>query len=384
MTVSPLAETMDTMNDPHASGSALDRARVAVYTDRECLPTALRAAADGDIAIIMRDWSHASQIRQALATRSHATTVVVDPGRWRHHQATRQRPLDLPDSGLSPMDLATWCADYRAATNADAIFSPSLFTPAGDWDALRALRDALGTGLELDGSAIGLVATDASMLDQPTIDRFLTELQPLGHLRLGFVFAGRQHALANSARLASLQAVLEQHRGSWLLGVDGLIGSDALAADAGLVGVGVRSGMRWPAGPGNPSNTPFARAFVPGRFHRDLLTYRSPVVFAHWYLNSVPAACTVCGRPPVRYIPSPEGNNEILAHNVHAVADLCRDVLFLPADQRPGWLSAERIEAAENYRELDRSQAHVHLDPTLVALIRRDQPSWTAPAPAAL
>src|SRR5258708_3126253 len=312
------------------SAPELFRNRVAVYTDRDCLPTALRAATDSGIAVVMRDQSQAPQIRQALGGHRH-TTVVVDPGRWRHEIGTQKRSLALPGRGLTAMDLATWATTYRRATSADAVCPPSLFTPAGDWDALRALCNELGEGLESEATTIGLVATDASVLDPGTITRFLTELQPLRHLRLGFLFAGRREALANSLRLAALRAVLEPHRGAWLLGVDGLIASDALAAGAGLVGVGVRSGMRWPASPGNPSNTPFARGYVPGRFHRDLLTYRSPVVLAHWYIDSVPSACIVCGRPPTRYNPSQEGDNEILAHNVHAVVRLCDNVLSVAA-----------------------------------------------------
>lgn len=369
------------MNVGDVLAPELGRTKVAVYTDRDCLPTALRVAADSGIAVIMRDQSQAPQIRQVLGVHRHAA-VMVDPGRWRHEIGTRKRPLDLPGMGLTTMDLATWTTTYRSATSADAVFTPSLFVPAGDWDTLRALCNELGAGLTADHTTVGLIATDAAVLDPASITQFLNELQPLRHLRLGFVFGGRREALAKSGRLTSLRALLEQHRGSWLLGVDGLIASDALAANAGLVGVGIRSGMRWPASPGNPSNTPRAVGFVPGRFHRDLLTYRSPVVFADWYIDSVPSACAVCGRPPTRYTPSEEGHNEISAHNVHAVASLCGDVLSLAEDQRHEWLSAERIEAADSYRDLQGSESAVQIDPTLAALIRRDQPRWTAPVPA--
>ncbi|MHC9295307.1 hypothetical protein ACRCUN_22825 [Mycobacterium sp. LTG2003] len=327
----------------------------------------------------MRDQSKAQQIRQALGNRRDST-VIVDPGRWRHTSGTPSRPLDLPPDGLTAMSQATWASTYLGASNADAVFTPSLFIETGDWAALQALRDALAVGLPGDGKVVGLIPTHASMLDPGVVTRFLAELAPLRKSRLGFVFAGGREALANSDRVAALQTVLRHHPGAWLLGVDALIASDALCAGAGLVAVGIRSGMRWPAAPGTSSNNGFAIGHVPGCFHRDLLTYRSPVVYGHWYLDSVPSACAVCGLPPTKYLPSEDDKNRILAHNVHAAAYLCAELMLLEPDERHAWLSSERTEAADRYRELDRSQREVDIDRTLVALIRRDLPGWTAPA----
>lgn len=353
--------------------------KFAVYTDRESLPTALSAAAHSGIAVVMRDQSKAQQMRQALGS-SRGATVIVDPGRWRHTAGTQSRPLDLPPDGLTTMSQASWASSYLGASSADAVFTPSLFVHAGDWAALQGLRDALAVGLPRDGRVVGLIPTEASMLDPRRLTRFLAELAPLRKSRVGFVFTGGKEALANSDRVAALHTVLDQHPGAWLLGVDALIASDALCAGAGLVAVGIRSGMRWPETPGNAPNKGFAVGFRPGCFHRDLLTYRSPVVYGHWYLDSVPSACVVCGRPPTRHFPSEDDKNRILAHNVHAAARLCAEVMSLEPDQRHAWLSSERTEAADRYRELDRSQSEVDIDRTLVALIRRDLPGWTAPA----
>ncbi|ODU22196.1 MAG: hypothetical protein ABS80_17185 [Pseudonocardia sp. SCN 72-51] len=368
--------------------------RIAVYTDRDLLPVALRAAARSHIAVIIRDQADPQQIRRALG-KQRRVTVIADPGRWRHGTARPDQPLQLPDRGLtdtapggaaegavvSPgsVDLGTWAQNYRAGAGVDAVFTPSRFVEAGDWDALRALRNTFAESLTPDDRVVGLIATNASMLDSGTLATFLKELEPLGHLRLGFVFAGPREALAHRSRVTGLRSVLTEHRGAWLLGVDALIASDALCAGAGMVGIGIRSGMRWPAAPDRGENTPFARQGIPGRLHRDLLTYRSPVTYADWYFDSVPSACGVCGRPPDRYTPTPEGNNEIHEHNVHAAAALCEDLLQVDADKRADWLNNERLEAADHYRDLDRSQARVDIDPTLVALIRRDNPGWSAP-----
>ncbi|KIU17676.1 hypothetical protein [Mycolicibacterium llatzerense] len=354
--------------------------RFAVYSDREYAATALSVAASTDIAVIIRDRSDAPQIQAALGDHRQAT-VLVDPGRWRREFATPQRVMDLPAAGLTTMGLREWAESHRAASTVDGVFAPSLFVRAGEWESLRALREALAPAVGPDNSMIGLIATDASMLGTSMISRFLDELAPLRGSQLGFVFAGGREALADRHRLAGLRALFDQHPGAHLLGVDALIASDALCVDAGIVAVGIRSGMRWPARPGTTSNTAFARGYVPGRFHRDLLTYRSPVVYGHWYIDSVPTACVVCGNPPDRYVPSEQGTQDIIGHNVHAVAQLCADLLSVPSLDRHQWLSSVRVEAAESYRDLDQAQIAAPIDRTLVALIRRDRPGWMAPAP---
>src|SRR5260370_8975859 len=103
---------------------ALFRNRVRVYPGGAWLPSARRAATDSGIAVVMRDQSQAPQIRQALGGHRH-TTVVVDPGRWRHEIGTQKRSLALPGRGLTAMDLATWATTYRRATSPDAVSSPS-------------------------------------------------------------------------------------------------------------------------------------------------------------------------------------------------------------------------------------------------------------------
>ena len=76
------------------------------------------------------------------------------------------------------------------------------------------------------------------------------------------------------------------------------------------------------------------------------------------------------------------GQQEVERERKYGIERFARDVLSVAEDERLRWLSAERIEAADSYRDLDRALTDVAVDPTLVALIRRDQPGWTAPAPA--
>ncbi|MBN7413094.1 hypothetical protein [Mycobacteroides abscessus] len=368
------------MGDPGPIGTP-----VAVYTDRDMLPVALQAAARSNIAVIIRDRSEARHIRHTLGEHRRST-VIVDPGHWRHKQGTPRRPLELPTQGLldrpdtraGHIDLDTWAPNYLDNSGADVVFTPSRFVAAEDWGTLRALRRRL-LALTPSDRVVGLIPTHARMLNPSVVSQFLTELEPMAHMPLGFVFTGGREALAKSNRVTGLQRVLSEHPGAWLLGVDALIGTDALCAGAAMVGIGIRSGMRWPAAPGD-ENKGFARGGVPGRFHLDLLTYRSPITYGDWYLDSVPSSCHICGKQPHDYVPHPEAYNKIHEHNVHAAAAWCEELLEVHADKRLDWLSRERVEAADRYHELNHSRAAVIIDPTLVALVRRDNPGWRAPA----
>lgn len=376
-----IVEAVDVVNtvDPDPFGT-----RVAVYTDRDMLPVALQAAARSNIAVIIRDRSEARHIRQTLAEQRRVT-VVVDPGHWRHKQGTARRPLELPASGLldrpsaqsGHIDLSSWAPNYLDSSGADAVFTPSRFVAAEDWGTLRALRRRL-LQTEPSDRVVGLIPTHARMLNASVVSQFLTELEPLAHMPLGFVFAGDREALAKSNRVTGLQRVLREHPGAWLLGVDALIATDALCAGAAMAGIGIRSGMRWPAAPGD-ENTGFARGGVPGRFHLDLLTYRNPLTYGDWYFDSVPSSCRICGKQPHKYVPHPQAHNEIHEHNVHGAAAWCQELLQVHVDKRLDWLSRERVEAADRYHELNHSRAAVIIDPTLVALVKRDNPGWRAP-----
>ncbi|WP_016890719.1 hypothetical protein [Mycobacteroides abscessus] len=371
------------MTDPEPFGS-----RIGVYTDCASLPIALDTAADRGnqiatdyrIAVIVRDQSDTEQIRDIVSGVERTMPIIVDPGRWRRVAGRPGRPLDLPVDGLIPTSLAQWSDSYRQATGADAVFTPTLFVAAGEWRTLSSLIKSFVSGLDPTDRTVPLVATDASMLNPGNLARFLNTLAPVQNRRVAFVFAGGREIFAHCDRSAGLRAVLHQHQGAWILGVDGLIASDALSDNAGMVGIGVRSGMRWPAAPGNDSNAGFAMQGIPGVFNRDLFAYRSPPVYAHWYYDLVPAACSVCGRPPHRYNPSPQDKDAITAHNVHAAAYLCATLLRIPHNERRAWLQTERIEAATLHRELRSAQA----DKTLIALINRDNPGWRMPAPIGL
>ncbi|PVA36816.1 hypothetical protein [Mycobacteroides abscessus] len=236
-------------------GAAADSGGVAVYTDtdRDNLRISLLAASAGGMSVVIRDKSTAHHMAKVLGSNNQ-TPIVVDPGRWRHQDASPQRPIGINADGLTDLNLRTWGHNYVSAAGISAVLTPSLFVPSQEWETLQALTDTIGNALDVGDPIIGLIATDAAMLDVNNITAFLELLEPIRHLRLGFVFGGDREALAYRDRLTGLRTLLEEHTGAWLIGIDGLVATEALCAGAGLVGVGVRPGMRWPAVPGKKSN----------------------------------------------------------------------------------------------------------------------------------
>ncbi|SKW79919.1 Uncharacterised protein [Mycobacteroides abscessus subsp. massiliense] len=83
------------------------------------------------------------------------------------------------------------------------MFTPSRFVAAEDWGTLRALRRRL-LQTEPSDRVVGLIPTHARMLNASVVSQFLTELEPLAHMPLGFVFAGDREALAKSNRVTGL------------------------------------------------------------------------------------------------------------------------------------------------------------------------------------
>jgi hypothetical protein len=339
------------------------------------LAIALTAAARSSLPVILRDTAKPSTISEVV--KRHTTAVIVDPGSWRNAAADENRPFDLPQ-GHAPADVHTWGNDYLRASGAAAMFTPSLYLRGADWPALRAQVDTIVNALPADSRVIGLIATDAAMLNATNVDTFLNELQSLKSRRVAFLFGeDRREFLGDTGRLTGLRKLLAQHPAAWLLGVDALAASDALCGGAGLAAVGIRPVVRWPSPPGTKSNGGGAKDFIPGVLDRDLLTYHSSSVYADWYIDMVSAACGTCGRHPESYNSSPSDKDAVDEHNVHAAAGLCADLLSVPADQRDEWLMLERIEAASRYRDLNNEGTKVTLDRTLSALIQRDCPGWS-------
>jgi hypothetical protein len=347
---------------------------LAVYTNSDRLASALLSAERNGIPLIMRD-DISAQSAGGHVKRHPAIPIIVDLARWRGGTASAHRLFDVP-AGFR--NVRKWCESYLRASDVTAVFTPSLFLTGGDWSTLCALSTAMVDQLPPGGPVIGLIATEANMLDPARIDHFLSALEPLATHRLAFLFAGaNREFLGDTGRLIGLRRLLKQQPTAWLLGVDALVASDALCGGAALAAVGIRPVVRWPSPPGNGSNGKGAKDFIPGLLDRDLLEYRSPSVYADWYSDSVSAACGVCGRHPENYNSSPADKDAIDEHNVHAAARLCADLLTVPSAERDRWLMLERIEAASLHQELNSGGTAVTIDRTLMALIQRDSPGWS-------
>lgn len=305
--------------------------------------------------------------------------TVVDTRHWHAAVATEAVPTALHD-GLPLYDLDEWATAALDASQATAILTPSRFVPLGNRAVLRAVLAA--TAEITVPNLVTLIATDAAVLGSRYVTDFLDDLAGTPSRPLAFVFADKRTPLASYDRLRGLRALLSRFPGSWILGVDVLTATDALAHGAGWVAMGASSARRWPRRPGDSGGRPLSKGYLPGLFLRSVLDTRSPDVYADWYANSRSPHCDQCHRALDMFEATPTDKPNIIRHNLHAVRDLAAEITAQPAAQRPAWLNHERVEAFLRHASLTSRAAPVEADRTLRALCELDDPQMRETSPA--
>jgi len=314
----------------------------------------------------------------ALRATGHPSPLIGDIRQWRHVVATAEVPTEI-QAGLPLYDLDGWGASFLQSSNADIVFTPSYFVSCGDWpalDAVLAATSAIGTpGL------VTVIPVDAAMLGSHFLPDFLGTLHRSPRRRFAFIFAAKKTPLQNPDRLSGLRVLLSEFPGSWVIGVDALVATDALAHGAGFTAVGTSSGHRWPQPPGDCGGPP-ARNFLPGLFLRDLLEFRSPDFYADWYADSPSPWCTLCGRCLDVFEPDDIDKRRIIEHNLHAIHSFAEDLLRVPANDRPAWLRDARLAALDAHGALTSRATPVRADPTLRYLCEMDDPQMRSTRPS--
>jgi len=324
--------------------------------------------------------SSTDAVREVASIRAAGCpAVVVDTRHWHAATATEAAPTELHD-GLPLYDLDEWATAALDASHATAILTPSRFVPLGQRQVLQAVLAA--TAEATVPNLVTLVATDAAALDSRHLADFLDDLANTPARQLAFIFADKRTPLASYDRLRGLRTLLQRFPGSWIIGVDILTATDAIAHGAGWVAVGASSARRWPRRPGDTGGQPLAKGFLPGLFLRPVLDTRSPDVYADWYANSPSPFCDQCNRPLDLFEATDFDKPNIIRHNLHAARDLAAEITAQPADQRPGWLNQQRVEAFLRHASLSSQAAPVEADRTLRALCELDDPEMRETSPA--
>ncbi|HEY3713190.1 MAG TPA: hypothetical protein VGL39_01585 [Jatrophihabitantaceae bacterium] len=318
-----------------------------------------------------------------LATIHESTpgiVTVADPRIWNSRYATEDTPTLIED-GLPIFTLEEWTSSMLATSKATAILTPSFCIKVGDRLALRAVLDATSTAATIPG-LVTFIAIDAAALTSSHIADFLADMAATPSRRFAFLFADKSKPLAKYDRLQGLRKVLAAFPGSWILGVDALAGTDALAHGAGWVAVGASSSRRWPRRPGDTGGAPLAEGFLPGTFLRSILEFRSPAIYADWYANARSPRCDTCGRNLDFFEPTPADKARIITHNLHAISDFAGEVMTQPESARPEWLNQERVEAFLRHAALTSMAKRVEADYTLRYLCEIDDPMMRETTPA--
>ena len=349
-----------------------------VYTGVDALPRVVAFASRHDVPLLVRSTSARSR-RPSVGPLPY----TFDSAWWQSHVADPRSATEASDAGcLSPISLDDWAANALRGTRARIVLTPSAFVLTADWAALQALVAELATTTHQ--ALLRLVATDGAMLDSSNFLRFKQELRCLEGQPIGFLFGGKRESMARGTRLRNLRLLFQAHPGASLIGVDPLVASDALAHGSGPVFVGASSGLRWPAPPGASNGGFNSKGFLPGIFNRELLSIRSPEVFADWYVNSPSPVCAVCRQPVDDYAPTDADKAAILDHNLHSAHALSLDLMAKRAAARAAWLHDQRVEALLAHQPLSGGVADLAADMTLRRLVELDDPLARRATPAGL
>jgi hypothetical protein len=312
-----------------------------------------------------------------LRAIARGSFLVADVGAWRGRRASVDEPTSL-NSGLDLVDLDTWTANVAAATGAAAVLTPSYHVRDRAWNVLKALLQT--TAHATDPRVITFIPINAAALDKANVASLLSCLKDTHGRRLAFTFTGPKRPLADKDRLAGLRELLTQHPGAWTLGVDPLVGTDALAHGATLVAVGTGHSTRHPDGPGDKTRG-FALGPLPGMLYLPLLEHRSPRKLADWFANRPLGVCAGCGLEPDSLDAVEADRLAVIKHNLHATGDLATEVIGRPAAQRASYLSARRNEALARHVSLKPLAAPVDADLTLRRLCELDDPRGRVTTP---
>lgn len=306
--------------------------------------------------------------------------LLVDAGLWRSMVGSPAVTTEA-DNGLAPLDLDVWAEQIVASTSAHTVFTPTYHVSTADWETLTALLAATAAGARPE--LVTLIPTGADMLEAPHLDTFLSHLRGTPPRQFAFIFTDSSRPFKTHARnrIKGLRRVLKQHPGAWIIGVDPLIASDAIACGAGLAAVGVSGAARNPAGPNDKGFCPDSDGFLPGLFLPSLLEHRSPRTYAKWFANSAVDTCDECGRRLDSFQCTDADKLAILRHNLHATHALV-DALTArePATQRP-WLGRRRCNALAAHLQMNPIAATVDADRTLRALCELDDPQGRLTTP---
>lgn len=327
----------------------------------------LREVGSADTGLIV--WGGGlSEVRQIRP--AYGGPTGHDAGLWRSTLATPAQPLpglgDSQELALFSTSLDQYASPIAGA-GADFVLTPSGFVQAGEWATLRALLVAAACTDRQD--VLTLVPTDAQMLDQVYLDRFLDELCTADR-PLGLIFAGSTQPFAQPGRICALRTLMAALPGLAILATEYHLAADIIAR-GGSSSVGFDRALRRPIPPGSRNGNGMAKGWLPGLFLRALWETRGPSVYADWYASRPSSPhCVACGRDIDDFEATTEDRLLIKRHNVHTLMTLIRD---LRAALDPvALLESERLAALRRHLELHPFSASHQTDPVLRRLVELD------------
>lgn len=313
--------------------------------------------------------------------RTSDVSIILDVFGWRSAWASPDMPTALHEGfGLAVQTPGEWAQGVLRMSGANAVLVPAYMVKAGDQASLSSLLETTATCATPE--LIDFVPTEAQALSRRHIAAFVDVLKRYPGRQRAFLFADRQEPLAKFDRIEGLRRLLAAFPDSLIVGVDALVGIDALAHGASWVGVGASSSRRWPKRPGDSGGGPLADGYLPGTWLRELLEMRSPSFYADWYANAPSPTCRRCDGPLDLFEPTWADKTAIIEHNLHGIRDFGQDMLEQPPVSRIEWLKRTRLRALQAHAELHAVMKKVEAD----RLLRRmcevdDEPNYRQTTP---
>ena len=191
--------------------------------------------------------------------RTSDVSIILDVFGWRSAWASPDMPTALHEGfGLAVQTPGEWAQGVLRMSGANAVLVPAYMVKAGDQASLSSLLETTATCATPE--LIDFVPTEAQALSRRHIAAFVDVLKRYPGRQRAFLFADRQEPLAKFDRIEGLRRLLAAFPDSLIVGVDALVGIDALAHGASWVGVGASSSPRRPKSPRDTGGGPLADA----------------------------------------------------------------------------------------------------------------------------
>jgi len=298
----------------------------------------------GAVVVTQSDNAARSAVRK-IRNAKPAASILIDKNRY----STRRRQIGAANMSTD------WINLQLQTLNLPWALTDSGYVPAGDSEALKAV---LSWGQMHERIIVTLPLALEWLRDD--VDQLIDQIAAAG-CPVAITLEHKRDPLSTRAAVRGLIKVLRALDNVLLLRCDAST-LGALAYGAPAVSVGVETGLRhlYPITDPKEEETEFRRGKQTSLFIPKLLTYKMINQNLLLAMNAQPdldvwkCDCSQCLGRSLMWITTAGGGLDTAAfqHSLCALTDLARQLLALPATERPGWWKDECALAQPRYSRI--------------------------------